>query len=131
MLILIGAAGVTLAGTSAALLFRSQPDATQKEMQRLLILHQRGRIAHGDLDEVHGQTVFYSYEVSGVSYTAAQDLSLFPLLTEDRLRMLTGQVNIKFHRANPSNSMVHSDHWSGLGLPAQTTHDSSLRRVPQ
>lgn len=117
-LVLIGAAGVALAGTSAVLLFRRQPDAAARELRRLEALAKQGRIAVGNLDEVRGHLVFYSYEVAAVSYSVAQDLSLFPELGEAQLRILSGPVNIKFERANPANSMVHCHSWSGLGLAA-------------
>ncbi len=132
-LVLIGAAGIALAGTSAVLLFRRGPDAATREHRRLQVLHESGRLALGDLDEVRGNLVFYSYEVGGVSYSAAQDLVYFPDLNLEELRMLSGPVDIKYDRANPPNSMVHSSSWSGLGLKAQPTPgiESSFRRLPQ
>ncbi|MCW5965695.1 MAG: hypothetical protein KIT83_16780 [Bryobacterales bacterium] len=132
-LVLIGAAGVALAGVSAVLLFRKQPDADTRERLRLQALDEQGRLAPGDLDEVRDRLVFYSYEVAGVYYSAAQDLSIFPELTDEDLRALNGPLDIKFERSNPPNSMVHSTQWSGLGLAAQPTltNDSNLRRQPQ
>lgn len=130
-LVLIGAAGAALAGGSAMLLLRKQPDATARERHRLQALYEHGRLAVGVLDEVRGRLVFYSYEVAGVSYSAAQDLSIFPELSEDDLRTLSGPLNIKFERSNPPNSMVHSTHWSGLAAQPTLTNDSSFRRQPQ
>ena len=87
----------------------------------------------GNVDEVRGRLVFYSYEVSSVSYNVAQDLSYFPEPPDEQLQLLSGQITVKYDRANPPNSMVHSSAWSGLGLAVQpiTIHDSSLRRIPQ
>jgi hypothetical protein len=132
-LVLIGAAGLALAGTSAALLFRRSPDAAAREQRRLQRLLESGRLTLGHLDEVRGALVFYSYEVGGATYTAAQDLVYFPQLNLEEFRSLSGPVNIRYDRANPPNSMVHCSSWSGLGLKAQPTpdYDSSLRRLPQ
>jgi hypothetical protein len=120
-LILLGAAGAALAGTSAVLLFRKGPDAAEKERFRLNALQEQGRLALGHVVDVRGQTVFYGYEVSGVGYTAAQDLAQFFDADDPVLLALAGPVNIKFDRANPSNSMIHAEQWSGLGLPTRTT----------
>jgi hypothetical protein len=120
-LILLGAAGAALAGTSAVLLFRKGPDAAEKERLRLKALHEHGRLALGHVVDVRDSAVFFSYEVSGVGYTAAQDLGQFGGLDVTELLSLAGPLNIKYDRANPSNSMVYCDQWSGLGLPAKTT----------
>lgn len=132
-LVLIGVAGVATAVTCAFLLFRRGPDAAARELRRLQLLQESGRLTLGHLDEVRGSLVFYSYEVGGVVYTAAQDLTYFTALAGQDLRMLCGPVNIKYDRANPPNSMVHGASWSGLGLTAQPTQvlDSNLRRQPQ
>lgn len=118
-MLLIGAAGLTLAGSSAVLLFRRGPSAAEKERQRLLLLHRGGRLIHGEIEELRDATAFYRYEVSGVSYTAAQDLSAFPQFANGHLQTRIGQVIIKYDRANPSNSMIHCDQWSGLRSPAR------------
>ena len=120
-LILLGAAGAALAGTSAVLLFRRGPDAAEQERLRLKALHEQGRLVLGHVVDTRENTVFYSYEVSGVGYTAAQDLGQFSGLDAEELLRIAGPLNIKYDRANPSNSMVYCDQWSGLGLPAKTT----------
>lgn len=126
ILLFIGVAGAALAGTSAILLFRGRPSAAEKERLRLAELNRSGRLIHGEIEEIRGATAFYRYELHGVTYTAAQDLSLFPSIDDGHLQAVTGQVIIKYDRANPSNSMIHCDEWSGLLLT--TRHPASSVR---
>jgi hypothetical protein len=58
--------------------------------------------------------VHYSYEISGVSYETAQDVTGM----EARAclhRVVAGQpASVKYDPANPSNSILVADDWSGL-----------------
>ena len=58
--------------------------------------------------------VFYSYSISGVSYETAQDVTGM----EERAcldRVVAGQpASVKYDPANPSNSILIADNWSGL-----------------
>ncbi len=58
--------------------------------------------------------VYYTYSISGVTYETAQDLTGL----EERAcldRVVTGQVaSVKYDPANPSNSILIADDWSGL-----------------
>lgn len=117
-LILLGVAGAVLAGSTAYFLFRRAPDAAELERRRLRSLVATGRITAGEIDDVRGQVVCYSYEVGGVGYAAAQDLSGFPEATGAALAAMSGSVSVRFDRANPGNSMVHGETWSGLPWPA-------------
>jgi len=58
--------------------------------------------------------VVYSYTISGVSYETAQDITGL----EERAcldRVMAGQpASVKYDPANPSNSILIADDWSGL-----------------
>ena len=58
--------------------------------------------------------VHYSYSISGVTYEAAQDLTDL----EERAclqKVVNGQhVSVKYDPANPGNSILVADNWSGL-----------------
>jgi len=58
--------------------------------------------------------VFYTYSISGVTYETAQDLTGL----EERAclnRVVTGlPVSVKYDPANPGNSILIADDWSGL-----------------
>jgi hypothetical protein len=117
-LIIIGVAGSALAGTTAYFLFRRGPDAAELERRRLHSLLATGRITAGEIDDVRGGVLYYSYEVAGVGYGAAQDLNAFPVVAHPAFPALSGSVSVRFDRANPGNSMVHCESWSGLPLAA-------------
>ena len=117
-LILIGAAGTLLACFAAYFLFRKRPDAAERERLRRLALVASGRITGGELTDARGRLLYYSYEVAGVGYDAAQDMSAFPDIAEATLVTLSGPVSIRYDRASPGNSIVHCETWSGLPRPA-------------
>ena len=67
------------------------------------------RIANGSRPLVH-----YAYSISGVSYETAQDVT--GLEARAQLdRIVAGQLaSVKYDPANPSNSILIADDWSGL-----------------
>ena len=98
---------------------------TPAELERLrrLNVHKCGRISAGrvvDLLETEraGSTsplVIYSYEVAGVTYEAAQDVTALPEIAA-LAQNLSGQIaSVKYDPKRPANSIVACEHWSGLG----------------
>ena len=134
-----GAAGVLLVGT-AIYQWRNRPPTTDDlERQRRLHVNQVGRIAEGQVVElaeheatppasrgIFGrkarpvannrarQLVSYSYAISGVTYHTAQDIT--GLQGQIRFeRLVAGQpASVKYDPANPSDSILVADDWSGL-----------------
>jgi len=120
--------------------FRPAVDPEEAERKRRLHLNQIGRIAEGqvvELAEHEAQTppssrglfggksqplanlrarqlVSYSYAISGVTYHTAQDIT--GLESQVRLeRLVAGQpASIKCDPANPVDSILVADDWSGL-----------------
>ncbi|MCC6263540.1 MAG: hypothetical protein IT169_08185 [Bryobacterales bacterium] len=130
-LILIGGAGILLAACTGYFLFRRGPDEAERERRRLAALVASGRITGGQIDDVRDRLVYYSYEVAGVGYGAAQDLTRFPALPLAALATLSGPVTIRYSRAHPGNSMVHGEFWSGLPLPASTRNAAAPEAAGQ
>ena len=58
--------------------------------------------------------IWYSYSISGVTYETAQDVTGL----EERVclhRLAAGQAaSVKYDPANPSNSILVADDWSGV-----------------
>ena len=134
-----GAAVAALAMIAYAF-FRPAEPAENVERKRRLHLNQIGRIAEGQIVELaehppelpaSGKGVFgsrarpvpdsgprhlvsYSYAISGVTYHTAQDIT--GLESQIRFeRLVTGQpASIKYDPANPSDSILVADDWSGL-----------------
>ena len=139
MLAMGGAAIAALAMITYAF-FRPAEDPEEAERKRRLHLNQIGRIAEGQIVDLvqrppeskearkglFGSSarplkdmrprhfVSYSYLISGVTYHTAQDIT--GLESQVRLeRLVAGQpASIKYDAANPSNSILVADDWSGL-----------------
>ncbi len=123
---------MTFLAATAALLYlfqRTLPSADELERRRRRHIASIGRIAEGQVLELSEpesmgataggngpsrQLVVYSYTIAGVTYEAAQDVTT--LLHRLRLeRCLSGvPASIKYDPANPSNSVIVSEEWSGM-----------------
>jgi hypothetical protein len=138
-LAMVGAAIAALAMIGYAFL-RPAVDLQAEERKRRLHLNQIGRIAEGQVVELAEyppdspvsrkglfgagarpladmrprHLVSYSYAISGVSYHTAQDIT--GLESQVRLeRLVPGQpASIKYDPANPVDSILVADDWSGL-----------------
>lgn len=120
---------------------RKPEDPADEERERCSYLNRVGRIVEGQIieitDHVPGagdaaparmfnkraasampngtrKLLYYSYSISGVTYETAQDITGL----EERVhlhRVAAGQTaSVKYDPANPSNSILLADDWSGL-----------------
>ena len=117
---------------------RRLPDVDELERERRAYVNRVGRIVDGQIVElievaapvdpdrsrqrtkstgngdVHRRLVGYTYSISGVSYETAQDITGL----EERAcleRLVAGQsASVEYDPANPSNSILIADDWSGL-----------------
>jgi len=108
---------------SALFLLRRRRTPAELEKLRRLEINKCGRISAGrvvDMLEAEkaGSTsalVVYSYEVAGVTYEAAQDLSALPEIAA-RARFFSGRTaSVKYDPKRPTNSIIACEDWSGLG----------------
>jgi len=137
-----GAAALLLGGLLLYRWRNIPPNPEEIERRRRLHVNQVGRIAEGrvtELIQVHApekakrnrlrlfgrrngtsiapakhQMVCYTYSISGVTYETAQDVTGL----EERVhlsKIVTGQpASVKYDPANPSNSILVADDWSGM-----------------
>ncbi len=122
----LAAAGVVTAVGAwgwALVLRRRKKDPAELERLRRLAVNRRGRITAGkivDLVEPESSTsrlVFYKYEVAGVTYEAAQDISSLSNIASP-IRWLAGQTaSVKYDPQKPTNSIVACEEWDGLPGP--------------
>lgn len=137
-LAMAGAAVAAIAMIAYAF-FRPSENEEEAERRRRLHLNQIGRIAEGQIVELAEhppsppeprkklfggarplpdmrarQLVSYSYAISGVTYHTAQDIT--GLEGQIRFeRLVAGQpASVKYDPANPSDSILVADDWSGL-----------------
>jgi hypothetical protein len=132
-------AAVAAVAMIAYAFFRPTEDPEGAERRRRLHLNQIGRIAEGQIVELAEHPplvqeqrkkllggarplpdmrarhlVSYSYAISGVTYHTAQDIT--GLEGQIRFeRLVAGQpASVKYDPANPSDSILVADDWSGL-----------------
>ena len=118
----IGGAVAALA-LSAAYWIRSRrktPEQIERERRQHLSLH--GRICDGtvlDVQEVQSngtgaQFIVYTYEIGGVAYEASQDITHLRQFVDIHSCKLGLPTSIKYDPANPGNSIVIAEEWTGL-----------------
>ena len=124
--------------------FRRRPDSDEIERRRRAHVNQVGRIAEGRVTELaevppsaaangrfqmfrgaeknpgklagrNRKLLWYTYSISGVTYETAQDITGLEHRATGRGQLLSGQTaSVKYDPANPSNSILVSEDWSGL-----------------
>jgi hypothetical protein len=93
---------------------RRRPTPEEIERLRRLMINRLGKLGDGQILDVEGDLIVYSYSVAGIVYTASQDTTnLEQKLPVDRMSMV-GPVSVKFDPRNPANSIVLCEEWSGL-----------------
>ena len=99
---------------------RKSPD--EIERLRRLSVNGCGRIIMGRIVELAepqpdgpaGPVLLYDYEVAGVTYEAAQDLSALPAIAA-AAPFLPGQTtSIKYDPKQPTNSILACEDWCGI-----------------
>jgi len=117
------AAALVLASALAVFLVRRWRRKSPEELERLrrLDVHRRGRMGTGQILEFveppPGQAgprlMKYKYDVRGVGYEAAQDISALPGVFE-AARRAAGQIVIMYDPRRPTNSILACEEWSGI-----------------
>ena len=96
----------------------------QREQQRRQRLAQMGRICDStvlDVREIsangHGPTqlIIYTYDVGGVAYEAAQDVTHLRQFLDTHSFKLGLSASVRYDPQNPGNSIVISESWTGIG----------------
>jgi hypothetical protein len=119
-----GTAAITLAGVWAWRTARRWRRKSPDEIERLrrLGVNACGRIGLGRIVELAepladgpaGPILLYDYEVAGVTYEAAQDLSALPEIAA-AAPFLPGQTtSVKYDPKQPTNSILACETWCGI-----------------
>jgi len=104
-------------------LARRRVTPEERERRRRVQVNTEGRITDALITEVRmveapsGGTshwIHYSYDLRGVSYTTAQDVTALLTHIRQDLDRIAGPASVKYLADNPSNSIVVCEEWSGL-----------------
>jgi hypothetical protein len=115
---------VVLGGVLWLVLRRKRPTPEEIERARREWLVRVGRITDGSLldstliedePDAPGRLIF-TYQIAGVVYEAAQDVSALPERVRDMRFDLP--VQVRYDYQNPANSIVVAEEWSGIRLKA-------------
>ena len=114
---------VALGGLLWLVLRRKRPTPEEIERARREWLVRVGRITHGSLldwapaDEGSAESdapvrLIFTYQIAGVAYEAAQDVTALP----ERLLAMRFDlpVQVRYDYRNPANSIVVAEGWSGI-----------------
>jgi hypothetical protein len=122
---LAGAVGVAAFSIWALLRRRITPE--ERERRRRLDVNRTRRSIEGTITEASESIIHYQYELRGVTYFASQDVSSLQAQLPPEPTRLIGPVTVRFEPANPANSIVVCEEWSGL--PAKrSTHRTDPSR---
>ena len=100
---------------------RKTPD--QIERARRMRISEIGRITDGTVTDVNEmdmngsgemQLLIYQYDVSGVTYHASQDVTSLRHRVDLHSCRVGLMTSIKYDPANPGNSIVIAENWTGL-----------------
>ncbi len=113
LILILAALAVVALGVYLLVRWRRKPK--DKEKRRRLTVNQYGRIGDATITDMQGDTLFYSYSVRGVSYTASQDVAaLRDQMPANMERLIGRAASLKYSSQNPANSILICELWSGL-----------------
>jgi hypothetical protein len=138
-----GAIGIVVLVILYLVFRRREPDPREVERLRRLYLNRIGRIVEGQVleivdttkepppdpprkffrrapatlkipSDVAGKLLYYTYSISGVTYETAQDITGMEERAALNKAVIGKAASVKYDPANPSNSILIADDWSGL-----------------
>ncbi|HLY59421.1 MAG TPA: hypothetical protein VKV95_01520 [Terriglobia bacterium] len=122
--ILMGGAALILTGALGLILHARWRRKTPEEQERLrrLAINRTGRVTYGQIvdwlepppGKKGARLVVFKYEVAGVKYDAAQDISALPTVVVRIRESIGQQARLKYDVDHPGNSIIACEEWSGL-----------------
>ena len=116
------AGGLLAGGLALGLSRRYRKSPAERERERCLRINAIGRICDGTILEVTDleqsgrslRLLHYHYSVSGVTYSAAQDISVLLHMIGTETCSEGVPAIVKYDPQNPPNSIVVCELWTGL-----------------
>lgn len=108
---------VILAATAIWIAIRVRGTPEKREQKRRLSVNRQGRLGDALVTEATGDTLYYSYSIRGVQYTASQDIRALRERLPVEAERVIGTASLKYVPNNPANSILICEEWSGLRAP--------------
>jgi hypothetical protein len=105
---------VVLIALAIFITLRVQGSPEKRERKRRLTVHRHGRLGDALITEATGDTLYYSYSIRGVQYTASQDITQLRERLPAEPERLVGVASLKYSPKNPANSILVCEEWSGI-----------------
>jgi hypothetical protein len=112
-------AGGLIGAIPGLIVIRRRKKPEEIERLRRLDVNKIGRLGEAMINDVQEDTIYYSYEVGGVAYTAAQDISALKDRLPTEADHLIGIAKLKYDTNNPANSIVVCEQWCGIRRAAR------------
>jgi hypothetical protein len=122
----LAGATISAGGASVFWYLRSRKTPEEREKMRRDYICDVGRITDGVLldacevasgDAPAAQMLVYSYEVAGVRYQCAQDVTHMPDPVDLPSCQVGSSTSVRYDPRHPGNSIVVSENWCGLRRP--------------
>jgi hypothetical protein len=110
----LSALAAVLIALGVFIVLRVRMTPEKRERKRRLHVNRNGRLGDAMVTETGESTLYYSYSVRGVQYTASQDISALQAQLPAELERLIGVASVKYASNNPANSILICEEWSGL-----------------
>jgi hypothetical protein len=120
---LVGSGAAVVALAVGIILGRNRKTPEDRERERRQRLNTGGRITIGNILDVQEitnnadgplQMLIYHYDVAGVSYEASQDVTHLRQYIDLHACRMGLPTSIRYDPKNPGDSIVVSEHWSGI-----------------
>ena len=100
---------------------RKRANPEERERKRRALVSASGKMVSGTTTDFADGVISYTYTVGGVEYFATQNVSsLASLLPPNPETLIERPLTVKYLPANPANSIVLAEDWSGLLFSPQT-----------
>jgi hypothetical protein len=122
----LAAAAICVGGIVVYMAMRKKPTEEELELARRQLLVQTGRIIDGtllDITDVDAKEcgrekdmrlILYKYEIAGVVYECSQDITSLQEFIDVKKCRPGFPATIRYDTRRPENSIIVSEHWSGL-----------------
>lgn len=91
---------------------RSLP-SEEMERRRRLAINGKNRVIEGFVTDADEAYVQFRYDLCGIEYFASQEIGALRKYMPSSPELCIGPVGVKFDPANPANSIVVCEEWSG------------------